>query len=394
MKLAPVHPFPARMAPAIVLRELKATERLRVLDPMAGSGTVLAMATRAGHEAMGSDLDPLAVLIARVWCSRPEQERVRRAARAALASAEESFESLSAREAMPNADRATQRFVRYWFDTVNRRQLASLARAIARRRDAIVRDVLWCAFSRMIIAKTATVSLAADVPHSRPHRVRDRAEYLAFDRFLYAVNVVLRALDIPGDLGGTAQVGVGDARKLVLADESIDRVITSPPYLNAIDYMRTSRFSLVWMGYDLASLRAIRASSVGTEVGLREPRHDLDRVASAMTGGALLPNAEGGMVRRFVDDMDKAIAETARVLVRGGGATYVVGNSTIRGVFVRNSECVATLARAHGLRVVSKRERRLPDNLRYLPPPSRRSEGLVARMRTEVIVRLEKPILA
>lgn len=105
-----------------------------------------------------------------------------------------------------------------------------------------------------------------------------------------------------------------------------------------------------------------------------------------------LSRAERGMVRRFVDDMDKALGETARVLVRGGRATYVVGNSTIRGIFVKNSECAATLARAHGLRVISKRERRLPDNLRYLPPPSQRGEGLELRMRTEVVVRLEKPV--
>jgi SAM-dependent methyltransferase len=380
------------MAPAIVLGELASEQRLRVLDPMAGSGTVLAMAARAGHEAVGGDLDPLAVLIARVWCSRPDGHRARRIAKVVLTAAQRTFVGLPARAAMPSDDPETRTFVSYWFDTQNRRQLASLARAIAARRDPVVRDLLWCAFSRMIIAKTATVSLAADVPHSRPHRVRDRAEYLAFDRFLPSVEVVLRALTSSPHRGGTADVKVGDARNLPNDDESIDRVVTSPPYLNAIDYMRTSRFSLVWMGHDLPSLRAIRAASIGTEVGLRDEREDLDRIARVMLGGRVaLPSAEQGMVRRFVDDMDKAIGQTARVLVRGGRATYVVGNSTIRGIFVRNSECVATLARAHGLRLISKRERRLPDNLRYLPPPSQRGEGLELRMRTEVIVRLEKP---
>src|ERR1700730_15819441 len=64
----PIHPFPARMAPGIALDALgdRATA-LRVLDPMAGSGTVLAVARARGHHAIGVDVDPLAVLLARVW---------------------------------------------------------------------------------------------------------------------------------------------------------------------------------------------------------------------------------------------------------------------------------------------------------------------------------------
>lgn len=39
----------------------------RILDPMAGSGTVLRAAAEQGHFALGFDLCPLAVLMARVW---------------------------------------------------------------------------------------------------------------------------------------------------------------------------------------------------------------------------------------------------------------------------------------------------------------------------------------
>src|ERR1700733_14140424 len=67
-KLRPIHPFPARMAPELVWDELpNHSTRLRVLDPMAGSGTTLVTAKLRGHEAIGYDRDPLAVLIARSW---------------------------------------------------------------------------------------------------------------------------------------------------------------------------------------------------------------------------------------------------------------------------------------------------------------------------------------
>ncbi|MBL9213986.1 MAG: hypothetical protein JNG83_00780, partial [Opitutaceae bacterium] len=65
---SPVHPFPARMSPGIALDALKKRgPRMRVADPMMGSGTVLAVARSLGHRAVGVDLDPLAVLISTVW---------------------------------------------------------------------------------------------------------------------------------------------------------------------------------------------------------------------------------------------------------------------------------------------------------------------------------------
>jgi len=57
----PVHPFPARMAPEIVCSIVKGTRRpLTVLDPMMGSGTVVALAQSRNHQAIGIDIDPLA----------------------------------------------------------------------------------------------------------------------------------------------------------------------------------------------------------------------------------------------------------------------------------------------------------------------------------------------
>ena len=63
-----IHPFPARMAPdaiADVLDTLPANAT--VLDPMCGSGVVVRLALLSGRRALGFDIDPLAVLMSRVW---------------------------------------------------------------------------------------------------------------------------------------------------------------------------------------------------------------------------------------------------------------------------------------------------------------------------------------
>ena len=76
MQIRSVHPFPARMAPELVLHSLKLLPPgSTVLDPMAGSGTVLRQALAMGHHAIGFDMDPLAVLMSRVWTT-PVQDGV------------------------------------------------------------------------------------------------------------------------------------------------------------------------------------------------------------------------------------------------------------------------------------------------------------------------------
>ena len=395
----PIHPFPARMAPGIALDALgESKTTLRVLDPMAGSGTVLAVARAKGHRAFGVDLDPLAVLLAGVWTRTVEPGRVRDKAIEVLDRAKHAFSSVSARHGYPaRSDEETRRFIRYWFDDYARRQLASLAGAIGRVHDSVTRDVLWCAFSRLIITKSAGASLAMDVSHSRPHREFTRAPVKPFRRFVRAVDTVVSNCPQPGAsrVGPATVVKEGDARDLDIGDASIDLVLTSPPYLNAIDYMRCSKFSLVWMGYSVGDLRQIRGASVGAETS---SEHALEAswvkaLIRQLGVRRTLSSRDLSILTRYVWDMGRALAEVSRVLRSGGRAVYVVGDCTTRGTYIRNSAIVARIAQEHGLSLVSRHSRALPANRRYLPPPKHgtASAAMDARLRREVIVELRKP---
>ena len=390
-----VHPFPARMAPGLALDVIAESPRsLRILDPMSGSGTVLAVAHSRGHHAVGVDLDPLAVLISRVWTTAIDVEGVQHTATSVLEHARRLFASLPMRDAYPrNADAETRKFTRYWFDDYARRQLASLATAIDQIQDSTIRDALWCAFSRLIISKQSGASLAMDLSHSRPHRKFKRAPAKPFRKFLPAVSrVTMNCID-DRICGPAVQVLEGDARHLDIRDISVDLVITSPPYLNAIDYLRCSKFSLVWMGYSVGELRRLRSTTVGTEVGM-DARDDqeIQRILSELKLQPKLPARQEAMLARYINDMQHAVDETSRVLVGNGKAVYVVGENTVRGTFIRNAMIVEAVAGAAGLRCTGRRARELPANRRYLPPPSKQSETatLGNRLRREVILTFRK----
>jgi hypothetical protein len=261
----------------------------------------------------------------------------------------------------------------------------------------VIRDDLWCSFSRLIIAKQSGASLAMDLSHSRPHKSFDHAPSKPFRRFLTVFDrVVANCIDTTcTGRGPAAHIEEGDARNLSQSNGSVDLVLTSPPYLNAIDYMRCSKFSLVWMGHSIAELRRLRSESLGTEVGMDFPRDDQDIrriIADLRLRPRLRPRDEGVLVR-YVDDMRRTLREAARVLVPGGRAVFVVGENSIRGTHIKNSLIVSSVATLSGLRLRERQTRALPGNRRYLPPPiaEGQSPALNARMRREVVLCFEKP---
>jgi ubiquinone/menaquinone biosynthesis C-methylase UbiE len=94
------------------------------------------------------------------------------------------------------------------------------------------------------------------------------------------------------------------------------------------------------------------------------------------------------MLKRYVVDIAALMGEIHRVLRPRGKCVLVVGDSSLDGVFVRNSRLVKEIANSSGLRFIREYRRRIPDSRRYLPPPSsqRKRKNLALRMRTEVVL--------
>jgi len=384
------------MAPGIALHAMPedSVER-RVLDPMMGSGTVLAMARARGHRGFGFDLDPLAVLISKVWTTANDPDEVREASRKALASAKDLFADISDEAAYPrDADEETREFVSYWFDPQARRQLTALSTYIDQVSQDTTRNVLWCAYSRLIITKQAGASLARDLAHSRPHRCYTEAPLKPLEKFPASVERVLNNTisSKAADRGPAPTIHLGDARKLPVGSGSIDLVVTSPPYLNAIDYVRCSKFSLVWMGESVGGLRQVRACSVGTEAGRSSATDDpqITRVMEAMKLKPALAPTQERILGRYIDDMRGAIKEVGRVLADSGKAVYVVGENTVRGTYIRNSTVVCELAESAGLKLNSRSTRTLPANRRYMPPPAADTGTMDGRIRREIVLKFTK----
>lgn len=391
--IKPIHPFPARMAPELAIRELSELPRGSVvLDPMVGSGTVLRQASEHGHTATGFDLDPMAVLISRVWTTPVPDRAIERLFRRVMSQVE------SLGRGRPDlswidGDEETSAFVRYWFAPRQRDPLRRIAFVLSKGApSSTTYDVLRIALSRIIITKDRGASLGRDVSHSRPHKVETISPFnvvAAFERSVAALRRLLAAAPPPGGV----DVHRGDARRLsAVGNGSVDLVLTSPPYLNQIDYIRGHRLSLVWLGHQLSELRNIRSASIGAERAPDRPDNSqlFQDIVKTMAPLNNLSPRHLAMVSRYANDVYLTMSEIARVLKPDGRAVLVVGNSCLKETFIRNARGIAEAGRMVGLRVESKAERRLPVRRRYLPMPKSAHIPLGRRMRTESILHLTR----
>ena len=223
------------------------------------------------------DLDPLAVLMARVWTTPISEKNLDSWASCVVGEARATNASAVELDWM-DAEEETRSFVDYWFGASQRADLRQIAFVLSRlgqgncREDSASLDLIRLALSRIIVTKEPRASLARDTSHSRPHKVLEDSDFQVFPAFERSIHLLKRWL-AEHPPSGAAEVESGDARRLeTVGTGTVDTVITSPPYLNAIDYLRGHRLALVWLGHGLKQLRRIRSSSIGAERGPDDPK--------------------------------------------------------------------------------------------------------------------------
>ena len=377
--LSTVHPFPARMAPELAGQSLALVPQGgRVIDPMCGSGTVMRLAVEAGIECAGFDIDPLSVLMSKVWTARIDVSEVHANAMRLV----EIARALSDDDVESPDDSETKKFMAYWFAPRQRDALGRLAAAM-RRDDSAESDLLAIAFSRLIISKEMMASLAKDTSHSRPHRVSPTDEFDVYSGFLRSSRHVAKRL-APDKIKARADIRLGDARILDgVEDSSFDLAVTSPPYLNAIDYMRGHKMTLVWLGYKLDELRKVRSANIGAERILPESAIDVAPFIRE-SERSRLEARHIGWTRRYAADMKMALGQLKRIVKPKGGVVMVLGNSFLRGAEIDNAGIIESLAESAGFNCVKRISREIPARRRYLPPPvSDGRNSLDFRMRRE-----------
>lgn len=419
------HSFPAKFPPQLPQKFITAlTEPGEVvLDPMMGSGTTVVEAFLAGRQAVGIDIDPLAMLISRVKVTPANisyLESVGDAIELGARIAVEKRGQQLAEALRVRWDSKTAQFVDAWFAADTQLELLALVEQIENLSDPTIRPFFVLALSAIIITKSGGVSLALDLGHTRPHRaklVMNRAgEVIIGDPVgngparsetaskTIGSPIVEFRKRLRKNINGVVTTGqgrlppllaFGNAQSLPIASDSVDLMVTSPPYAsNAIDYMRAHKFSLVWLGHALDTLGQRRRDYIGGET---VSEHCLEALPPqteeivALIGE--LDERKGKVLHRYYSEMTRTLKETFRVLKPGKTAVVVVGTSVMRGRNTETAACLAEIGKAVGFDVPRIGVRPLDRDRRMLPIGNTRNmvSQIQNRMHEEYVIGFLKP---
>ena len=397
------HAFPAKFPPQLpraFINELTAPGEC-VLDPMMGSGTCVVEAMAAGRVGLGFDIDPLAILLGRVKTTPAQTANIAlagddiasRAERCLVATPELVAAALAQR-----FDAKTAAFVNYWFSRQTQLELLALLQEIERVEDVTARDFLRLAFSAIIITKSGGISLAWDLAHTRPHKLKQgvaKSYKPAFKEFRKRLQKNAASLTSVAGLSGPARVNFGNAENLPLDDNSVDLLFTSPPYAsNAIDYMRAHKFSLVWFGHEVDGLANLRGQCIGGEkvtgYDFLEMPPQTNAIISRIKS---LDRKRGAALHRYYSEITRVMRQSYRVLKPGRAAVFVVGSATMRGVDTQAAECLGEIGVSAGFALAGIATRQLDRDRRMMPArKNATNKSLIEeRMHEEYVVALLKP---
>lgn len=372
------------MAPDLARKKLASFPKgSSVLDPMCGSGTTLRQANEAGHKAVGWDIDPLAVKMSRTWCRRFNLKKLREQTHALKKALETQHVPLKYRFLdCPE----TLKFSYYWFAESQRNDLNNLSILIEKLfPPGRTRDFFQVAMSRLIITKIKGASLAWDVSHSRPHKKKDSNDFQTIPEFFNSVEKLITIFEkFPNQFD--ASVKLQDCRKKNIS-EKFDVIITSPPYLNAIDYMRGHKFSLIWMGYTIPQLKKIRSDSIGVERSMQElsGNETYSNILKSVCRGRSINSRVEKFLLRYIFDCESIIMRMQSLLTTNGNLVLVVGNSTQYGTRIMNDKIFRILGLRSDFILIEKKTRNISSRSRYLPITN--DSGQISnRMKTETIL--------
>ena len=374
-----IHPSPAKLLfhiPYLFLsNDLLSKPGDIVLDPFCGSGTVLLEAQLANRRAYGADSNPLARLIARVKTTHFDCAALKRA-----------LSNLTKRlPPEPAGDRPDVVNLDHWFYPRTIKQLQCLHEAIEQMKASSTRDFFLVCFS-VCVRKVSLADPRLSVPvrlklgqYPQDHPLKEKSDaYLrnlrrvcvseVFDRVTRAnIARVEKTQVSPPACDITSNILCSDARHLAheysvngqcgkpLEDESVQLIITSPPYPGAQKYIRSSSLSLGWLRLCRQSdLRAYKADTIGREEFTkaecgRVPRTDILKADKMLVSIGKRSPIRAVIAATYLNEMRAAIREMCRVLKPGGHVILVAANNRISGKDFRTADYLRTIAEECGL---------------------------------------------
>ncbi|MDW8293913.1 MAG: hypothetical protein RMK21_00990 [Aquificaceae bacterium] len=378
-----IHDYPAMLHHKLVdyLLETYGKDKKALYDPFCGSGVSLVQALKKGLTAYGTDINPLALLIAQTRAYTPKKP----------IPTKDLIESIQ--KAKPDVPEV--RNISYWFKE-------SVIEELGKIRSAVKKYAEEDFFLLILTAFSQTVRLSSNNRRGEFKRFRLSEEELRhFDPKpikIFLELVVSYQATLKEDPIETSPNLLLHNVRLPIPFKGYDMVITSPPYGDSrttVAYGQFSSFSLEWLSgmnpfgsifgnLDRMSLGGEKRSA--SESVYSESFQKIYKFLMSIN------KRRAQEVHSFFSDLQKCCKNIVHGLEEGGIVCFVVGNRRVAGVEIPTSDIVKELFESFGLYHVQTLHRNIHNKrMPLMNSPSNVTGQKEYTMRSEHIVVMKKP---
>lgn len=324
------HPYPAKFIPQIPNNLIKLFSKKDdvVYDPFCGSGTTVVESVINGRNAIGNDVNPLAVLISKVKSTYLPEKRVSRI-KQILFDIEVLIDSFYDNPALfcsrnsENTHVIDSPNLEYWFHRDVIKELGIIKRKLLDEKDNDIKDFLNIAFSGIIVSVSFQDSNTRYVKVEKNIKQKD-----TFSRFKAAVlRMIKKNHELSPFKNSRPIIKIADTRQNTgFKEDTADIAITSPPYPNAYDYHLYHKHRMYWLEMDPLELKH---KEIGAHANYSKENGftDID----------------------FAEDMRRSFVEISRILKDNAYFFIVIGDSIIKGKKIKNNELLKDISKKTSL---------------------------------------------
>ncbi len=171
------------------------------------------------------------------------------------------------------------------------------------------------------------------------------------------------------------KIDIGNSKHINLSDNSVDCIITSPPYCTRIDYAVYTRIELALLGFSVKEFDFLRRKMIGTptishshinyDIYKGKPYENILTKIEKHDSKA----AKGYYLKTYYQyfyQMEESIRELSRITRIGGIATFVIQDSWFKDIYIDLPTLICSIMEQYGFKICHIDKIKVTNNMRYM----------------------------